>query len=329
MIFLKNNNTLLLLISIIFSYIFVFIIPWTNWVYFVDIDFYMDRIGVLFTYGLEGDITKNYTGAYFLFSEVLWYFLLVQLPFLFNDIQTGLSWISFTSLLVYSFYTFRHSNILISSILLLNPIFIDLIMSQIRIAFAFAILLLAYMLIKKSKILSTILVLISFFIHTASFLLVAIYLFIFSIKKIIKDEDLLFKMMIILPSFIVFFMSFLVLPILDFFGDSGRVVYFTGQADVSTVFFSIIYLGFSVLIAFLPKKKTYLEVVDIIAYSIFMGSLFFGLSLVQLYGSRFVAIAFPFFIIAIDKLKSQPRFIVYSLLFIYQLIYLSYWVRYS
>ena len=151
MIFLKNNNTLLLLVSIIFSYIFVFIIPWTNWVYFIDIDFYMDRVAVLFAYGLAGDTTKDFTGIYFLFSEALWYFILIQLPFLFNDVQNGLSFISFISLLVYSFYTFRHANIFISFILLLNPIFIDLIMSQIRIAFAFAILLLAYMLIKKVK----------------------------------------------------------------------------------------------------------------------------------------------------------------------------------
>jgi len=328
MIFLKNNNILLLLVSIIFSYIFVFIIPWTNWVYFLDIDFYIARIGVLFTSGLEADTAKNYTGIYFLFSEPLWYFLLIQIPFLFNDVYTGIGWISFFSLLVYSFYTFKNSNILISSVLLFNPIFIDLILSQVRMALAVAFLLLAYMLIKKSKIIATIFLLSSFLIHTASILLSAIYLLITFGKNTIKNDDLFYKLMLVMPFFGVIIMTLVALPVLDFFGDA-RILYFIGQTDTSSIFFSIIYLGFSILIAILPKKSIAAEYWDITSYAIFMGSFFFGLSIVQLYGSRFVAVAFPFFIIAIDKLKSQPRFSMYSLLFIYQLIYLIFWVTYS
>ena len=144
-----ESNAIILLLSIFYSYLFVFEIPWSNYVYFVDIDFYLDRIGVLFLSGIEGDITKDYTGVGLFTSEILWYVILMQIPIFFADINLGLEFISFISLVVYSYFTFKNSNIFFSSILLLNPIFIDLIMSQIRIAFAFALLLIAYSLRKQ------------------------------------------------------------------------------------------------------------------------------------------------------------------------------------
>ena len=77
---LIKNNTLILFFSIFFSYVFVFEVPWSNIVYFVDIDFYLERIGVLLLSGIEGDVTKDYTGVGLLSSELLWYLILLQIP---------------------------------------------------------------------------------------------------------------------------------------------------------------------------------------------------------------------------------------------------------
>ena len=116
---------------------------------------------------------------------------------------------------------------------------------------------------------------------------------------------------------------------LDFFRDAGRVDYFTGGVDTSSLLFSSIYLFFALLIAFLPKKNDSKVSSEATNYIIFMCSLFFGLSLAQMYGSRFVAISFPFLIIAINNLQFQGRLLLLSLLFSYQLIYISYWIRFS
>ena len=80
---LIKNNTLILFFSIFFSYVFVFEVPWSNIVYFVDIDFYLERIGVLLLSGIEGDVTKDYTGVGLLSSELLWYLILLQIPIFF------------------------------------------------------------------------------------------------------------------------------------------------------------------------------------------------------------------------------------------------------
>jgi len=324
-----ESNAIILLLSIFYSYLFVFEIPWSNYVYFVDIDFYLDRIGVLFLSGIEGDITKDYTGVGLLTSEILWYIILIQIPIFFADINLGLEFISFISLVVYSYFTFKNSNIFFSSILLLNPIFIDLIMSQIRIAFAFALLLIAYSLRKQYWFISLLLLISSFMIHTATYLLVFVYFFISLISKKIQNENKLHGLMLISPIFYVFFIRFLLLPLLDFFRDAGRVDYFTGGVDTSSLLFSSIYLFFALLIAFLPKKNDSKVSSEATNYIIFMCSLFFGLSLAQMYGSRFVAISFPFLIIAINNLQFQGRLLLLSLLFSYQLIYISYWIRFS
>ena len=55
---LIKNNTLILFFSIFFSYVFVFEVPWSNIVYFVDIDFYLERIGVLLLSGIEEMLQK-------------------------------------------------------------------------------------------------------------------------------------------------------------------------------------------------------------------------------------------------------------------------------
>ena len=326
---LIKNNTLILFFSIFFSYVFVFEVPWSNIVYFVDIDFYLERIGVLLLSGIEGAVTKDYTGVGLLSSELLWYLILLQIPIFFTDFNLGLELISFISLLIYSYFTFKNSNLFLSSILLYNPIFIDLIMSQIRIAFAFALLIIAYSLRKQYWFISLLLLISSSLIHTATYFLFFVYIFISLISKKIQNENKLHSLMLITPTFFVLFIKFLLLPLLDFFRDTGRVGYFIGEVDSSTLLFSSIYLFFALLIAFLPKRNDSKVHFDATNYIIFMCSLFFSLSLVQMYGSRFVAISFPFLIIAINNLKLNGRLILYSLLFSYQLIYIYYWLSFS
>lgn len=324
---IQINSYLIFIIASIFSYFFVYLIPWNDFIYFVDNDFYLDRINLLLLQGFETETTRESSGIFLLTSEILWFYILSQIPFYFINPEDALLLISFFSLLVYTFYTFKNTNILLSSILLFNPIFIDLIMGQMRVALAFVILLIVYNIFEKSKLLSIILIFSAALIHTATFIFIAIFYLIQLCKYFINSYKKLYLSLLFIPFIIVLFMTSFLLPLLEFFGDS-RTLYFDGDGPQSSILFSFVYLGFSILIAILPKSEDSKDFSDIISFSIFVGSLFFGLSIVGLYGSRFIAVSFPFFIIAIDKLRFQYKTICFSLLFVYQLIYINFWLTY-
>ena len=321
--------SIIFIFSIFFSFFFVFVIPWEKLVYFVDFDFYLNRLNLLYDSGITSDRQRDYFGLGLLFSEPLWLLILIYMPYIFSDLTNGLSAISFFSLLIYSYYTFRNTNFIVSAILLLNPIFISLIMSQLRIAFAFSLLLLAFQLLKNKQIIAVALSVCAVLIHTASLIFISVYFANILLRKIFKNHNQYFFVMFFSPIMLVVLLNYFLIPVLDFFSDVERVRYSIGTVETSSLLFSFVYLFFCLLIYILPKNKKYEQYIDIIAYTIFMGSLFFILSVFGIYGSRFVAVIFPFFLISIGCLRSIYRNLTYLLMFLYQLVYFSYWITYT
>jgi len=80
------------------------------------------------------------------------------------------------------------------------------------------------------------------------------------------------------------------------------------------------------MIAILPKNSLIDDNIDFVAYAICMGSLFLFSSFFEFYGSRFVAVSFPLFIISINCLSNQFRYPMFVILFLYQLTYFNYWL---
>lgn len=321
----KSNNIFYhffkLINSIFLSYLFVYLIPWHEIKYFHDFEIYKFRVAELFTLG---NTQEESFGIFILFSEILWTQILQILPLYFYDINSGITFISFICLSVYIYYTISRLNPALVFILLLNPIFIDLIISQVRIGVSFAILLIAYSL-RKTIIFSVMLIAVATLIHTATILLVTIFFSLKIIKRIVDDNNKFLQISLVFPMVIMLFIQTILLPIFDFFGDSERAGYFTNPI-YSTIFFSLPWFFFSAMIALLPKRNLVNLKIDYVAFAVTMGSLFFFSSIFQFYGSRFVAVSFPLFIISINCLTKQFRYIMFLILFLYQITYFSYWL---
>ena len=309
-------------LAILLSYIFIYLIPWHDIKYFHDFEVYKFRVAEIFTFG--SNQIESF-GIFLLFSELLWTNILRVLPLYFYDIESGLTFISFACLTTYTFFTIKNVNPFLSFMFFFNPIFIDLIISQVRMGVAFCLLLIAHLL-RRKLLVQIFLVVCATLIHTATLLLVAIFLMLSFFKKLLKDEQKFLRFSLILPIFIMLFLNVALLPIFDFFGGAkDRTVYFTNPM-YSSILFSFPWLFFSIMLAFLPKNDLIKKNIDYVAYAISMGSLFFVSSLFQFYGSRFVAVSFPLFIISLNCLTTQFRYIMFIILFLYQITYFSYWL---
>tara|TARA_X000000950_G_scaffold281314_1_gene377668 strand:- start:6041 stop:7015 length:975 start_codon:yes stop_codon:yes gene_type:complete len=309
-------------LAILLSYVFIYLIPWHDIKYFHDFEVYKSRVAQIFTFGSN---QSESFGIFLLFSELLWTNILRILPLYFYDIESGLTFISFICLAIYTFFTIKNVNPLLSFILLFNPIFIDLIISQVRIGVSFCLLLIAHLL-RRKLLLQISLIVCATLIHTATLLLVTIFLILSIFKKFLNNDQKYLQFSLILPVFIMFFLNVAFLPILDFFGGAkDRTIYITNPI-YSSIFFSLPWLFFSTMIVILPKNDLIKKNIDYLAYAASMGSLFFFSSVFQFYGSRFVAVSFPLFIISINHLATQFRYIMFIILFLYQIIYFSYWL---
>jgi len=315
-----KNTIIYLFLSIGLSYTFIYKIPWHSIRVFQDFERYKYNVRNLFFNGYE----EESFGVFILFSEVLWARILQVIPYYFYDIDSGLAFISFCCLTIYIFFTITRVNFAIMYILLFNPIFIDLIISQVRIGLAFCLLLLAYS-TRKTVIVPIFLIICATLIHTATPFLLLIFFVLMFLKYFSKNNPNFLKIAFILPLFIMISFQFILLPIFDYFGDVERAGYMTNPI-YSSLFFSFPWIFFSLMLTILPKGEFFDKNIDIISYAICMGSLFFFASVFKFYGSRFVAVSFPLFIISINSLSNQFKYLMFSILFLYQIIYFAYWI---
>ena len=314
-----QRNLIVTLLSIAFSYFFVYIINWDEFKNFQDIERYINRIYYL----LDGGTEREFSGISFLSSELLWKFLLLNLATL--EIFDGnyrlfISFISFISLFIYSHFSLKRVSPIIYMLLVFNPLFMHLIIEQVRIALAFSLLLLVYE--NRHIKLIYILVVASVLIHTASLLLIIIFFIIQLLIKYISKERL-YEFVFITPIILAFILKYGSVYIFGFLED--RRLNYTG--DSSSILFSLFWF-FLALIFVMNCKRNNTELMRIVSYSIFMMVLFFGSSLIDNYGQRYIALAIPLVIISTRGIINyRVRFISIFLIVIYNLVSWFYWFK--
>ena len=184
-LFKQIDMILLFLLILSYAYFFVYIIPWIDILGkdFSDIRNYMERIEYL----NQGLPEREFHGISILFSEYLWKYISIAIGRFFNDYRAGLYLVSFISISLYSFFTFRRVNIILVSLLLITPMFIDLVMGQLRMSIAFPLLLVGYEL--RGKTISLIPILTAIFIHSASFIFITVYFILKYIERECHLDD--------------------------------------------------------------------------------------------------------------------------------------------
>ena len=319
---MTNVNSKLItnyLLIILYSYIFVYLLPWEDIKIFSDIENYLSRI----LYLSRGGEERTFSGLSILSGEGLWKFILLNIAHSGYDYKEFLYFISFISLSIYAFFTIKRVNIILILVFFLNPMFIDLIMGQIRIALAFSLLLIAYEM--KSKKIALALLFSAIFIHTAALLIIGIYFILFRMSLLFRTRKY-FLYSIIFALIVSLFLKYGI-DILLVGLDDKRVNY-SSVIKASSISYSLFWFLITLILVLKAKFGNEKNNI-IIAFSIVMMSIFFFSSLIGSYGQRYVAISIPLIVISINYLPKYYREGTFILFGIYQLLQLIYWTKYQ
>ena len=220
--------------------------------------------------------------------------------------------ISFLCLFVYSKYlASKHG--LIALIFLVNPLIVEFAFSQLRMALAVSLLLLA-LFRKKQRIVAGVLVALACCIHTAMFLVV----FIFIAAKFVSSHLASRSFRGVVCWMVLIGAGLAVVMVIGPF--RGAILSAVGdrRAEYGNVSQSIMYASFWVLLLLMAgtQKRDYFQVegnaVAIVFLSIYMFATAFNT-----YNSRFLAASFPFIISAMLSLSLQKRVVTLPAYFLY------------
>lgn len=317
-------NLFNILIALAYSIIFVYFIPWTELkgTEFTDVINYTDRM----IYLINGGREREFHGISILFSEVLWKYLIIYLATIFKDPYTGIYLISVTSLFIYTFLVLKKTNNYFLLILLFNPIFIQLIMDQVRIAFAFALFLLGYELLvnNKLKILAFTIIIITPLIHTAMLIIIAVFCYIYFFNNYFKNIKLYYLWAIITALILSLFLKFGADILLTSVGD--KRANYAQIIDANSIKYSLFWFIISIYI-FISSTTIKKEENNIIIFSLIMMCIFFFSSMMNAYGQRYVAISIPLIVISISYLPKNKQFYGFFMIFVYMLLQFYYWFK--
>ena len=312
----KNYNVWI--VSILFAFSFVYIIPWVGMRGhdFVDVKVYILRIVYLHGGGNEA----HYSGMAWLTSEPLWKYIIITLGNTFSDPRMGVYFISFLSLMLYSSFLFRRVNPLIAMLLLLNPMIIDMIIAQIRIALAFGLILMAYDL--RSRWGSALLIVVAFLIHASMPVFLGIYYILYYLNGEIKAKKI-YLVSLALAIALALFMKYGMNIILTMMGDRHA-----GYEDIikgSTLSYSLVWILMAMILATFATYENDEERM-IIAYAITIMSFYFFASALGVFGKRYVTVTMPFIIIAIGYLPKHYKQGTYLLFFLFNIYTFKLWM---
>lgn len=206
--------------------------------------------------------------------------------------------------------------------LLVNPIFIDLACSQLRMAMAMVLLLFAYD--SRIKSLKVILLCAAFFIHTASFLFLFI---VFSVYVVVKLSERYNFQNIVSCTFLIvngLLVAIVVGPlrawILEFLGDR-RVNY---AAEASTWTYASAWM-LILLVSYFQKREFFRDFTNAIAVTFL--SVFVFCTAFSVYGLRFLSVALPFVFVALFRMGPIERPLIILVFLAYSIVQWVFWVR--
>jgi len=315
---MTNKNYNVWILSFLFAFIFVYIISWIDIKGhdFEDIVQYIRRMVYLHAGGKE----EEYSGILWVTSEPLWKFIIMQLANIFDDYRLAMYLVSFVSMGLHATFLFRRVPFIVAFVFLINPMTVDLMMAQVRIALAFGLVLVAYDL--KSKKLAMVLIIASILIHAAMPIFLGMYYILYELNKRIEAKKL-YLTALIMGILMALFMKYGVNSILSAIGD--RHADYANDSVVSTVSYSIIWILISGLIATFSSFENEEERL-LATYVIVFMSFFFFASTMGVFGKRYVSVTMVVIIASLSTLPKHIKEGTYVLLFMYNVYLFKFWL---
>jgi len=313
---MTNKTYNLYFLSLFYAILITYIIPWTSIYHgdFLDIGNYLNRIEYLHVGGNEA----SHVGLSWLLSEPLWKYIIIGIGLIFDDYRLALYIISIIIVFFYSIFLFKRVESYIGMIFLFNPMFIDLVLSQVRSALAFSLLLLAYDL--SSKKWSSIVAIISILIHASMPLFIVIYFLLSKLNKSVYPKKY-YLVTIITALLFAIFMKYGVNILLTILGD--RHAGYENTIAGASLSYSIVWFAIGIFVATFATFENENDRI-IAGYAIIMTSFFFFSSIMGNFAQRYVALTMPLIIISISYLPKHYRQGTYVLFFMYILLMFKY-----
>ena len=312
------------LLSLIYAFIYVYIIPWTELSggEFVDIYAYLERI----VYLHDGRPEPEYFGLKWLTSEPLWKVMIIAFGEYFTEYRTVLYGVSFVTVFVYVSFLIKRVEFYIAMIFLLSPMMVDLFLAQLRSVFAFSIVLIAYNLYennKNAKVLPVILLIMAVLIHMSMPVFYAIYYLMYRLNQKTKDYKYYFFAMVT-GLMIALFMKYGSNLLLAMMGDrhAGYDEYIASASIAYSIAWFIIAIILITFGDFSDREKRVP-----VAYAITFMSFFFFASALNIFAARYVAIIMPFIILSISYLPKHIKQGTYLFLAVYIVYSYKYWLH--
>jgi len=218
------------------------------------------------------------------------------------------------------YFLVERVNPLYAILVVTNPIYIDLICSQIRSALAVALLILAFQ--TKRKKLSFLFSICALGIHTVAFYLLFVFHLLKQINRHASFREAMIITIILGISSSVFF-AFGLDAVLSFLGDRRAKLANSGSSLLYSVFwFSCAII---IIIGFKSDERLTTETKLISLCVVFLMTQFLFNSVFGIYGSRFLAIGFPLLFVCISVLRINMKVLILSLLVFYQSVQIFYW----
>lgn len=206
-------------------------------------------------------------------------------------------------------------------LLLVNPLLIDLVYSQLRMSLAMVFLLTAYSC--RKPIVIVILAAVACMLHTASFLFIFMILsIIFSVRLAVRYDLSRFSsyVLVVWTGFLIALMvGPLRVIILEYLGDR-RAVYEAPSTSWSYASIWIFILG----AACIQTKMFFRDHTNAIALTFL--AVYTFCTFFSVYGLRFLSAALPFFIVALCRFNVIERSLVILLFAAYSVLQWLYWI---
>lgn len=301
-----NKKTFLALLFTFLFALFVALTPWTdlrsspyydraNYVYFMD-----EVTNKLYWFDFETFLSK-------LVNEWGWHrFLLFTTETLGLTSGPIIFFITFLSVFTASIFLSKRYA-LASILLLLNPLYIDFVASQLRLAFAMSIIFIGYYFYRKKNLIYIPILAVTPFIHTSAVL----FIFIIGTALVISNIKLIpapIKTLIAaLAGFVVGIVTGpLMASILTSLEDRRAEYNDMSSPLLYVIFWLVIYLYLFFKGFFEREHKQFSFYIAISVLSIvFLNTILSG------YSSRFLAACFPFVIAALIEVKGKEKSILF------------------
>ena len=309
-----------LILSLIFSIILT-TIPWEE----LNGGPFRDKL-VYLDYAEYGINKLNYLSFDTFFSyitnEWLWHYIILNIntymPYIvfFNAI-------SFLSLFSISFFLLKRHSIY-SLLLIINPLVIDLVMSQYRMSLAMSLILIAIHLNKLKK-LKIFMIGVAALIHTSVILFIVTYLGVLIAQRFVNRSSKIYLLYLITMGMLIsFILSGFVDVILESVGDR-RSDYPLEKLSSSLTYLSFWVLNFIFIVLYYLKRpiKKMSDSISIVVLSNITFNLVFGG-----YSTRILATMFPVIMDTNLRLGTYYKFLLFMVYILYTYLQWVYWLNY-